>query len=116
MGDVMRDPNCIFCRIIDRQIPSTMVSEDEDYIAIRDINPQAPTHVLVIPKNHITDVTVADDAAALGKLFQAVTKVAKAEGLSSFRLVANTGPESGQTVFHLHIHLLGGRAMHWPPG
>lgn len=116
MGDVVHDPDCIFCRIIEKKIPSTVVSEDEHYTAIRDVNPQAPTHILVIPKNHVANVTEVEDAGALGKLFQSATKVARAENLSSFRLVVNTGPESGQTVYHLHIHVLGGRAMHWPPG
>jgi len=112
-----RDTNCIFCKIIDRQIPSTLVAEDEASIAIRDVNPQSPTHVLVLPKDHIANIGEADDAEALGRLFQTATKVAKSEHLANgYRLVVNTGNDGGQTVPHLHIHVMGGRALGWPPG
>jgi histidine triad (HIT) family protein len=112
-----RDPNCIFCKIIDRQIPSNVVTEDEHSIAIRDVNPQAPTHVLVLPKDHIANIGEVDNAEALGRLFQTATRVAKSEQLGKgYRLVVNTGDDGGQTVHHLHIHVVGGRAMGWPPG
>ncbi len=116
MGQSERDSNCIFCKIIAKKIPATTVSESADYIAIRDISPQAPTHILVIPNKHVTDIRAFEASDALGKLFQAAAGIAKQEQLESFRLVVNTGADAGQTVFHLHIHVLGGRAMQWPPG
>jgi histidine triad (HIT) family protein len=112
-----RDSNCIFCKIIDRQIPSNIVSEDETYVAIRDVNPQGPTHILILPKNHIANITQAKDAQSLGSLFMKVGEIAKSEKLDKgFRTVINTGDDGGQTVDHLHIHLIGGRPMLWPPG
>jgi len=108
--------NCIFCKIIDRKMASKIVSEDDCYLAIRDINPQAPVHILVMPKTHVPSVAEFEDSLQLGELFQAACAVAKNEQLSSFRLVVNTGEQAGQTVYHLHIHVLGGRSMHWPPG
>ena len=112
-----RDPKCIFCKIIDRQVPSKIVLEDDDSIAIRDVNPQAPTHILILPKDHIANIGEADNAEALGRLFQTATRVAKSEQLGQgYRLVVNTGNDGGQTVHHLHIHVIGGRAMRWPPG
>ena len=117
MGTGKVDAGCIFCQIIAGQIPSTTVSDGDDYRAIRDVNPQAPTHILIVPRDHYADVCEVEDAGLLGRLFQAAASVAKSEGLDSgFRLVVNTGAQAGQTVFHLHIHLLGGRSMHWPPG
>jgi histidine triad (HIT) family protein len=114
-----RDPDCLFCRIVAGEIPSDRVYEDDGVIGFRDINPQAPTHVLVIPRRHIADVhalTEADDPV-LGALFAAVRRIADAEGLDrGYRVVSNVGAESGQSVFHLHLHLLGGRPMAWPPG
>jgi len=112
-----RDQNCIFCKIIERQIPSSIVSEDDHSIAIRDVNPQAPTHILILPKDHIANITRASDAKALGSLFMKAASVAEQEGLAKgFRVVVNTGDDGGQTVHHLHIHLLGGRQLDWPPG
>lgn len=112
-----RDPNCIFCKIIDGQIPSKVVGENEHAFAIRDVNPQAPTHILILPKNHIPNIGEADNPEVLGRLFQTATSIAKKEGLGKgYRLVVNTGDDGGQTVHHLHIHLLGGRFMTWPPG
>jgi len=112
-----RDPNCIFCKIIDRQIPSKILAEDQHCVAIRDVNPQAPTHILVLPKNHIANIGEVDNAELIGRLFLQATSLAKQEGLSKgYRLVVNTGDDGGQTVHHLHIHLVGGRAMGWPPG
>jgi len=114
-----RDPECLFCRIAAGEIPSDRVHEDDDVIAFRDIAPRAPTHVLVIPRRHIADAHALtdDDAELLAKLFAVVRRVADAEGLErGYRVVTNVGPESGQTVAHLHLHLLGGRPMAWPPG
>ena len=114
-----RDPECLFCRIVSGEIPSDRVHEDDDVIAFRDIAPRAPTHVLVIPRRHIPDAhaLTESDGDLLAKLFTAVRQVADAAGLQNgYRVVTNVGPESGQTVFHLHLHLLGGRPMAWPPG
>lgn len=107
--------DCLFCKIAAKQIPAKVVQETPDWLAFRDINPQAPTHVLVIPRKHVA--TVDDvDAATAGMLVEAGAKVAKAEGLSSYRMVFNCNEDAGQTVFHLHLHVLGGRRMTWPPG
>ncbi|MGH2446811.1 MAG: histidine triad nucleotide-binding protein [Candidatus Limnocylindria bacterium] len=114
-----RDPDCLFCRIVADEIPSDRVYQDEDVIAFRDIAPRAPTHVLVIPRNHIEDAHALTDADGdlLAKLFGVVRRVADDEGLEKgYRVVTNVGPEAGQSVFHLHLHLLGGRPMSWPPG
>ena len=114
-----RDPDCLFCRIVAGEVPSDPVHDDDDVIAFRDIAPRAPTHVLVIPRRHIPDVhaLTESDGDLLAKLFTAVRQVADAAGLDNgYRVVTNVGPESGQTVFHLHFHLLGGRPMAWPPG
>ncbi|HEX7196482.1 MAG TPA: histidine triad nucleotide-binding protein [Candidatus Limnocylindria bacterium] len=114
-----RDPDCLFCGIVAGEVPSDRVHEDDDVIAFRDIAPRAPTHVLVIPRRHIPDAHALTDAdgAILARLFTVVRDVADAEGLSAgYRVVTNVGEESGQTVFHLHLHLLGGRPMAWPPG
>lgn len=110
----------IFQKIIDREIPADIVYEDERALAFRDINPQAPTHILVIPKKAIKGVSaaVSEDEAQLGHLFVVAAEVARREGLDEegYRLVVNDGYNAGQTVFHLHVHLLGGRALSWPPG
>jgi histidine triad (HIT) family protein len=111
---------CLFCKIASKQIPSKMVLEDDDLFAFHDINPGAPTHVLVIPKIHISsmnDVT-PDHQALLGKLMLAGPRAAAIAGIdkSGFRLVVNTGNDAGQSVHHVHVHVLGGRAMAWPPG
>ena len=114
-----RDPDCLFCRIVADEIPSDRVYEDDDVIAFRDIHPQAPTHVLVVPRRHVPDIDTLDDddAGLLSALFAAVRRVAGEEGLAKgYRVVTNVGAESGQSVFHLHLHLLGGRPMAWPPG
>ncbi len=110
------DPNCIFCKIIRKEIPATVVDEDEHCLAFRDLNPQAPVHVLVIPKEHVANVSDAS-ATHSGALMVKGSEIAKKEGLSNgFRLVVNTGDDGGQTVHHLHLHVLGGRQMQWPPG
>ena len=111
------DPDCIFCKIVEQKIPSQKVAEDDSLIAIRDVNPQAPTHILVIPRNHIPNLASVDDASLSGRLFKKATDLAQELGLKSgYRIVVNTGDDGGQTVHHLHIHLLGGRALGWPPG
>jgi histidine triad (HIT) family protein len=110
-------PDCIFCKIVAEELPSLKLLDDQSSIVIADLNPQAPTHILVIPKHHIGNVSECEDTNLLGTLIQNATKVAKENGLTrGFRLIVNTGVEGGQTVDHLHIHLLGGRAMLWPPG
>jgi histidine triad (HIT) family protein len=112
--------DCIFCKIVRREIPATIVFEDDLSIAFRDIEPQAPTHILIIPKNHIRTVVEAteEDKPLLGHLIHVANKIAKEEGISQkgFRLVINCGSKSGQLVWHIHLHLLGGRQMTWPPG
>ena len=113
------DPDCLFCRIVAGEIPSDRVHEDDTVIAFRDIAPCAPTHVLVVPREHVTDVHALTDADGdlLARLFGVVRAVADREGLrNGYRVVTNVGEESGQSVFHLHLHLLGGRPMAWPPG
>ena len=110
----------IFSKIIRREIPADIVHEDDQCLAFRDIQPQAPTHILVIPKKIIAGVqcAVADDAALLGHLLVTARQIARAEGIAAdgFRLVINAGENGGQTVDHLHVHLLGGRPLRWPPG
>ncbi len=112
--------DCLFCRIIAGEIPSASVYDDAEVYAFRDINPGAPTHVLVVPKRHIRDIAAAEaeDGALLLALARAANEIARREGVaeSGYRLVWNVGPDAGQSVFHLHLHLLGGRAMAWPPG
>ena len=112
--------DCLFCKIIERKIPSSIVYEDERVFAFNDINPQAPTHVLVIPKRHIeslNEISTEDDQI-VGELVRRAAAIAKERGISAggYRTVFNTNREAGQTVFHIHLHLLGGRSMHWPPG
>jgi histidine triad (HIT) family protein len=113
------NPNCPFCRIAAGAEPADIVYEDDDLLAFRDRNPVAPTHILLIPRQHIENVQDAEakHAPLLGRLLLTAAEVAGREGLrSGFRLVTNTGPQAGQSVYHLHIHLLGGRRMSWPPG
>jgi histidine triad (HIT) family protein len=112
--------DCLFCRIIAGEIPAEIVHTDDASVAIRDINPQAPTHILVIPREHIESLDEASqrDEATLGHLLRVAARLANQEGLSEsgYRTVINTGAGAGQSVFHLHVHLLGGRQMNWPPG
>ena len=106
--------SCLFCKIAAGEIPSTKVYEDESILAFRDINPQAPTHILVIPKTHIADCNGIDgsNAAVIAHIFQTVPQIAQAEGLTEgYRVVSNCGPHAGQTVQHLHFHILGGRKL-----
>ena len=108
----------IFAKIIAGEIPADVVYEDERSLAFRDINPVAPTHVLVIPKTEIVNLgeSSEDDAELLGHLMRVASEVAKLENLSDFRVVTNSGAGAGQSVFHLHLHVIGGRALSWPPG
>jgi histidine triad (HIT) family protein len=110
--------NCLFCRIIRKEIPAKIVWEDANSLAFRDIDPKAPTHVLVVPKVHVASLNEATDPLMLGRLLLAAREIAAEEGISEsgYRVVLNTGAGAGQTVFHLHLHLLGGRKMTWPPG
>jgi histidine triad (HIT) family protein len=111
--------SCLFCKIIDGSIPSTAVYQDEQCYAFADIHPQAPVHVLIVSRKHLDSVADADDAdkPLLGHLFWAAAEIARVKGLPrGYRLVVNTGEDGGQTVDHLHIHLLGGRSLTWPPG
>jgi histidine triad (HIT) family protein len=111
---------CIFCRIGSGEVKANKVGETEQVLAFRDMNPQAPTHVLLIPKRHLADSAEwlkPEHAAVLVEVFELASRVARHEGLGGgWRLVTNVGPDAGQSVFHLHFHLLGGRPMSWPPG
>ena len=112
--------DCLFCKIARQQIPAAIVHEDDQVVAFRDISPQAPVHLLVIPKKHVTTVNdlQPEDAALAGHMLLTAQKLAAAEGIaeSGYRLVMNCNEEGGQTVYHIHLHVLGGRSMHWPPG
>lgn len=115
------DPDCIFCKIVKGEIPSKFLLNTDELVAFNDISPQAPTHVLIIPKEHVKDISKFSsdpkDRALLGTLFQQAAELAlKLKLENGFRLVVNTGDEGGQTVHHLHLHLIGGRQMVWPPG
>ena len=105
--------DCLFCKIVRGDLPSTKVYEDDEIVAFRDIHPAAPTHVLVVPKTHRDSLSACEegDASILGRLFLAANRVAEMEGLESFRLIVNNGSGAGQTVWHLHLHVLGGREM-----
>jgi histidine triad (HIT) family protein len=115
----MSEQNCLFCKIAAGEIPAAKVFEDGRAVAFRDINPQAPTHVLVIPRKHIAspDEAQAGDEGLLGHLLRVAARVAEQEGLAGgYRAVVNKGADAGQTVFHIHVHVLGGRPLRWPPG
>ncbi|OLC47840.1 MAG: histidine triad nucleotide-binding protein [Acidobacteria bacterium 13_1_40CM_65_14] len=111
---------CLFCRIINREIQATIIYEDDRIVAFNDINPQGPTHVLVVPRRHIAtlDELTPDDDPLAGELVRRAAAIAKQRGISAggYRTVFNTNRDAGQTVFHIHLHLIGGRTMHWPPG
>ncbi len=108
---------CIFCKIAEGKIPSKKVYEDERIYAFEDINPQAPTHVLLVPKKHLVNLhDGAGDPVLLGEIVARSAAIARELGIEEYRLVANSGAEAGQAVFHLHFHVLGGRRMRWPPG
>ena len=112
------DSNCLFCKIIQGEIPSNKVYEDEYCYAFYDIDPQAPIHFLVVPKTHIQSCGEIDagNSALVGRMFEAISKIAKELGFTDFRVVSNCGEQAGQTVPHLHFHVLSGRDMTWPPG
>lgn len=116
----MSENDCIFCRIIAGEIPVSVIYKDERALAFRDSNPQAPVHALVIPREHIESLDEASqrDEGALGHLLRVAARVANDQGLSEsgYRTIINTGAGAGQSVFHLHIHVLGGRSLNWPPG
>jgi histidine triad (HIT) family protein len=111
---------CIFCRIVERSLPARIVFEDDEIVAFEDAHPQAPVHTLIVPRKHLASLkdATADDAALLGRMLVVATQLARERGLETrgYRMVFNTGAGAGQTVFHLHLHLLGGRVFHWPPG
>ncbi len=110
--------DCIFCRIVKKEIKSEIVFENEYVIALKDIDPKAPVHLLIIPKKHIVSINDInkENLEVICKIFETIPIMAKKFNLKSYRIVSNHGEESGQSVFHLHIHLLGGRVMGWPPG
>lgn len=111
---------CIFCSIVEKEIPSDLVYEDDNFLAFRDINPEAPVHILLIPKKHIGSLEeiANEDAQLMAGIFPLIKEIAAKEGLAQagYRLVANVGSHGGQTVDHLHFHILGGRELQWPPG
>jgi len=111
--------DCLFCRILRNEIPAKKIYEDEHTFAFEDINPQAPTHVLIVPKRHVRGLKEAasEDAELIGRCHLAAAHIARQRGIEDgYRTVLNVGPQAGQSVFHLHVHLLGGRSLHWPPG
>lgn len=114
------EPECIFCRIATKKMSAQLVYEDSTLVAFRDVNPQAPVHILLVPKKHIATISESNevDSPLFGQLVWAAKQLAEKEGISKdgFRLVMNQGMNGGQTVFHLHLHLLGGRSFSWPPG
>jgi histidine triad (HIT) family protein len=119
MSTAQTDPDCLFCKIVAGEVPATIVQESEHSIAFRDITPQAPTHLLLIPRRHVPDVASLTTAAPdeLVDLMRLIPVVAESEGLAAgYRTVANTGADAHQLVFHAHVHVLGGRSMKWPPG
>ena len=113
----MNQSSCLFCKIASGQIPSKKVFEDDRIYAFEDINPQAPTHILLVPKKHFVDLhDGAQDPGLLGEILARSAAIASERGIRDYRLVANSGAKAGQAVFHLHFHVLGGRRMGWPPG
>jgi histidine triad (HIT) family protein len=109
--------DCLFCKIVAGEIPSKKVFEDERILAFEDINPQAPVHILLVPKKHYVDLhDGSTDPALLGEMLARSSSIAREQGIRDYRLVTNSGREAGQAVFHVHFHLLGGRRMGWPPG
>jgi histidine triad (HIT) family protein len=110
--------SCLFCRIVRRELPATIILENEHCVAFRDLNPQAPVHVLVVPRDHVASLDAASDATVVGEVLLAAAEVARQEGIAAtgYRTVFNTNAGAGQTVFHVHAHVLGGRHLSWPPG
>jgi histidine triad (HIT) family protein len=111
-------PDCLFCRIVRKEIPASLVYESDDCVAFRDIDPKAPVHILVIPREHAASLNDISDPAIVGRLALVAADIARQEGIaeSGYRTVINTNRDGGQTVAHVHLHLLGGRHMSWPPG
>lgn len=112
--------DCLFCKIIAKKIPAKIIYDDEGVTVFEDVNPKAPVHALVVPKKHISTTLgiEAEDDELIGRMFRVANRIAMEKGIAErgFRLVMNTNPEAGQSVYHIHLHLLGGRPMHWPPG
>lgn len=111
-----RDPECLFCKIIEGQIPGDILMKNEKVTAFRDINPQAPTHILIIPNTHVASVSETSDSQIFSDILAAARDLARENGIEDYRLVTNNGASAGQSVFHLHLHLLAGRDFTWPPG
>ena len=113
-----RVPECIFCRIVAKEQPARLLYEDDECVVLEDIAPKAPVHVLVVPRKHIATLkdSAMEDEALLGHLLLIAARAAGDKGLGGFRTVINTNAEAGQTIFHLHVHVMGGRSMRWPPG
>jgi histidine triad (HIT) family protein len=112
----MSNRNCEFCKIQAGEYNTNFLFEDDRVVAFKDINPQAPVHILIIPREHFDSLKQIDNEALIGHMVTAAKRVAEKQGITDYRLVINTGPQVGQSVFHLHMHLLGGRQMFWPPG
>lgn len=112
----MTKKDCIFCKLANKELPVELVYETDTIAAFYDLNPQAPLHILIVPKQHYDSLNKVEDITLLGELLSAAKKIAKKEKITDFRIVINTGKEAGQSVFHLHLHLLGKRPMLWPPG
>jgi diadenosine tetraphosphate (Ap4A) HIT family hydrolase len=115
----MSEPNCIFCKIIAGEIPGKFVHRDDDVVVIEDVNPQAPRHLLVMPVQHtanLEEFTATAPADVVAKLFSVAARLGREHGSGAYRAVTNTGAQAGQSVDHLHVHVLAGRQMHWPPG
>lgn len=112
----MDSNNCIFCKIANKEIPSSLIFENDNIVAFNDLNPQAPVHILVIPKKHYPSLNEVDDVNLLGELMSAIREITKKLGIKEYRTVLNTGKVAGQEVFHIHFHILAGRDMQWPPG
>jgi histidine triad (HIT) family protein len=108
--------DCLFCRIVRQDVPAPLLLDNATAVAFADVAPQAPHHYLVVPKSHVSSVSAVTDPELLGQLMLSVNQLAAQQGLTDYRVVINNGPQAGQSVFHLHIHVLGGRAMQWPPG
>src|SRR4051794_27348879 len=110
--------DCLFCKIVRGEIPAKLVHESDDCVAFRDIDPKAPVHVLIIPREHVSSLNEARDASMVGRLALVAAEIARKEGIAEagYRTVINTNRDAGQTVFHIHLHLLGGRSLSWPPG
>jgi histidine triad (HIT) family protein len=115
---VSTDPECLFCKIVAGDILADVVARTDSAVAFRDVNPQAPTHALVVPRSHVADAAALADAEpeTVADLVRVARDVARGDGLDDYRIVFNTGADAGQTVFHAHLHVLGGRVMSWPPG